>query len=210
MYYNFFDIFNSGRGMALFIAGFILFFIVFGGLIAFLILASKWKIYKKAGLEGWEALVPFYSSWKLVEITGLKWWFFFIINATVFGSILSFGLLAPIAGILSLAGLFFAHYNLAIKLNKEPIGYGIGLTLLPIIFYPILAFSKNTIFNNEAEVSGYGPITEEFIDAKTHETTNKSDTKSTSNKKSKTKFCKNCGNQVDSAKFCEKCGKEIL
>ena len=30
----------------------------------------RWKIFKKAGKNGWEALIPIYSSWTLFEISG--------------------------------------------------------------------------------------------------------------------------------------------
>ena len=39
-----------------------------------LIIVGRWKMYKKAGKQGWEAIVPFYSDWVYVEIAELNWW----------------------------------------------------------------------------------------------------------------------------------------
>ena len=57
---------------------------IFAGLI--LTVVGKWKVFKKAGKNGWEALIPYYNTWVLCEIADIKWWFFLIIIA---GSLLS-------------------------------------------------------------------------------------------------------------------------
>ena len=160
------------------------------------------KVYKKAGKAGWEAIVPYYSSWVLCEIASVKWWFFLIANAASICGILGLIALEPLAGLASLAGSFAINYNIAIKFGKDPVGYGIGLTLLPVIFYAILAFGDAEF--KDVKVSSYGPIAEEKIE--------KSEPKpeSTPKKSTKTsKFCKNCGAEVDGSKFCPNCGTEI-
>ena len=35
-------------------------------------LVALWKVFVKAGKQGWEAIIPFYNSWILVEIAGLN------------------------------------------------------------------------------------------------------------------------------------------
>ncbi|MDD2409156.1 MAG: DUF5684 domain-containing protein [Bacilli bacterium] len=177
---------------------FILLFLLIVFALSLLFIITRWIIFRKAGLEGWESIVPFYSSWSLVKISGISWWFFFIINAPFFALILSHGLLTPFAGIAALIASYFLYYNLALKFGKEPIGYGLGLTFLPIIFYPILAFGKSTY--KDVNVSSYGPISENTIN----------NNLSTNDKKNKNnKFCKNCGNQIDESKFCSNCGTKI-
>ena len=45
-----------------------------------------WKLFKKAGKQGWEAIIPFYNTYVLVEISGLNWWYFLIaISGTILG-----------------------------------------------------------------------------------------------------------------------------
>lgn len=195
------DIWESSLNLSPFI-GFawilLLFILLIFFLFVLILVVSRWKIFKKAGYEGWEAFIPFYSSWTLIKITGLEWWFFLIVNATFFAGVLSLGILAPLAGIATLIGTYFANYNLSIKFDKDPIAFGLGLTFLPFIFYPILAFGKSTY--RDASVSIYGPLSDDTV-------YNFTENKKQPNKDGK--FCKSCGNQVDDSKFCSKCGEKI-
>ena len=202
-YFNYLSPFLVLLGGSLIVFGFL-----FIGLYIFF-LFSKWKVYQKAGKFGWEAVIPFYNTWVLVEITGLKWWFFFIACATSLASILSLGLLIPFGGLISLVGLFCCHYNLAKKFNKEPIGYAIGLTILPIIFYPILAFSQNNTYNPDVEVSPYGPVSEAQVNEFQNNRSNNNVNSKTTKTNNKTNFCKNCGQKIGKDKFCSSCGTEI-
>ena len=45
-------------------------------IIAFLVFyfVCLWKLFKKAGKNGWEAIIPYYNTWVLIEIAGLNWW----------------------------------------------------------------------------------------------------------------------------------------
>lgn len=55
---------------------FILTVSIIGIAAAIIMIILNWKIFKKASLEGWEALIPFYNILCLVKISGLEWWFF--------------------------------------------------------------------------------------------------------------------------------------
>ena len=123
------------------------------------------KVYKKAGKAGWEAIIPFYNTWVLCEITNVKkWWIFFMAEAAAICSILGLAFLTPLAAIVTLAGTFVINYNLSIKFGKDPVGFGIGLTLLPVIFFAILGFGTATF--TDVKVSAYGPIAEDKIEKK--------------------------------------------
>ena len=81
---------------------------------------ANWKLYTKAGREGWATIIPFYNNWVLFEIAGMH-------------------------GALSL--LLFVMYaicyiNLAKVFGKDT-GFAIGLILLNPIFILILAFGKD-------------------------------------------------------------------
>ena len=162
------------------------------------------KVYQKAGKAGWEAIVPYYNNWVLCEIAGVKWYFFLGLLATSIFSILGLNILLPLAGLVTLAASFAIHYNIAIKFGKDPIGYGIGLTLLPVVFYCILAFGDAKF--KDVKVSSYGPISEEQIEG-TKSTTEEAPKKEEKPKEGK--FCKNCGAEVSDGKFCPNCGTEI-
>lgn len=130
---------------------------------------GQWKVFKKAGKNGWEAIVPYYNTWTLIEISGCKWWYFLIIIGSSLlsfnisldlneSSSLSFNILEGIGTIINYFIMFCINYNIAKRFNKD-IFYALGLTLLPFIFYPILGLGKSE-FNNDIKVSPYGIIKE--------------------------------------------------
>jgi hypothetical protein len=85
---------------------------------------SLWKIFEKAGKPGWAGLVPIYNIIVLMEIIEKPEWliFMFIPCANIY-----FGIMATI--------------ELAKKFGKDTT-FAIGMLLLPLVFYPILAFGK--------------------------------------------------------------------
>lgn len=88
------------------------------------VIAGLWKVFEKAGKPGWAAIVPIYNMICLVEISGKElWWIvlFFL----------------PVANIIA---AFVIAIEIAKKFGKDTT-YGIGLALLPFIFYPLLGFS---------------------------------------------------------------------
>ena len=196
-------------GIAAVLGGALIFFILIViAILVFQIIATV-KVYKKAGKSGWEAIVPYYSGWVLCEIAGVKWWFFLIMCATSICGLLGLVVLEPLASLVSLAGSFAVNYNIALKFGKDGVGYGIGLTLLPVVFYAILGFGDATF--NDVKVSSYGPITEEKFEStfKTNETNEKPKTEPKKKNTTKANFCKNCGAELNGAKFCPNCGTEI-
>lgn len=159
-------------------------------------LVSLWKLFKKAGKNGWEAIIPFYNTYILVEIAGLKWWYFLI---AISGSIVSFiGLdnLTWLTNLLSLAVNFFIFYNLAKKMHKQPVGIAVAGTLVSGIMVPVLGLSKNFEYDSSVEVSPNGPIGD-----------NKNSSNSTATPE---RFCLGCGQKLKpNSVFCENCGKKV-
>ena len=137
----------------------ILFFLIIS--IVFQII-GLWKIFKKAGKNGWEAIIPYYSTWVLVEISGCKWWYFLILICSLM--IPSFSIneksmsINGIGYLLYYFALFSVNYNVARKFNKDWL-FAIGMTLIPFVFYPILGFDKS-VFDKNIKVSPYGVIKE--------------------------------------------------
>ena len=189
--------------------GLIIFLSLFGLTFIVLSVIGLWKIFQKAGKEGWEAIIPFYNQWVLVEITGLKQWFFYIMIGTTIVGILGIGYLQSLARIAALGATFFANYNLAKKFGKDPVGYGIGLTIVPFIFYLILGLGKDNVYSN-VYVSPYGPIADNEQGNNNSNNQNTNQNNSTTNETSETsKFCKNCGAPIGDEKFCTKCGTQL-
>jgi hypothetical protein len=95
-----------------------------GLLVLFLLsLVSLWIVFTKAGQAGWKCLIPFYNLYLLMEISGKPGWWFIITMVPVLG----FVIFLP------------AMLSLADKFGKGVL-FGIGLFLVPVIFFPVLAF----------------------------------------------------------------------
>lgn len=110
----------------------VIFFTVF-------LVVSQWQIFKKAGKPGWASLVPIYNTIVLLQIAGKPWyWFFF--------------LLIPFVNIVF---VFLINDSLAKKFGKSS-GFGVGMTLLAFIFYPMLASDKTKYLELPERAAG-GP-----------------------------------------------------
>lgn len=89
-------------------------------------LISLSKIFKKSNFSPLSAWIPFYNLKTVIDIVNLPFIYF----------ILS---LIPILNIY----IFYKISNLMAKMFKKSEMFGLGLFLLPFVFYPILAFGKS-------------------------------------------------------------------
>lgn len=106
-------------------------FIFLAVLVVFIV--AYWKIFKKAGEEGWKSIIPIYSNIVLYRIAGISpWW--------ILGSLAT--IIPGIGWLITLAINIYFNYNLAKSFGKG-IGFTIGLLLLSPIFILILAFGSS-------------------------------------------------------------------
>jgi hypothetical protein len=104
-------------------SGFGIGFMVVWFAIVILMVASMWKVFVKAGKPGWAAIIPIYNLVVLLEIAGKPaWWVILFI--------------IPIVNVVM---IFVVSLALARKFGKGA-GYGVGLALLGVVFYPMLGF----------------------------------------------------------------------
>lgn len=99
---------------------------------------AHWKIYKKAGKEGWAALIPIYSTVVMLDIIrkpAIWLLFLFIPFINIIFSIWMVNLLAK-------------------RFGKDE-GYTIGLLFLPFVFYPMLGLSEEQMLAEERIDLGY-------------------------------------------------------
>jgi hypothetical protein len=92
---------------------------------------SYWRVLEMAGQPGWAVLIPVYQFVALAK-AGDK-------NALI-GVALALTWFIPIIG---LALLLYITIGVAKTYNRG-IPFGVGMGLLPAIFFPVLAFSENT------------------------------------------------------------------
>jgi hypothetical protein len=92
-----------------------------------------WKVVEKANQPGWTGIVPILNLYVLVKISGKEWWWFLL-------------MFVPCVNIVAIIVVSMA---VAEQFGKSP-GFGIGLALLPFIFYLMLGFG-------DAEYQGDAP-----------------------------------------------------
>src|SRR5687768_17446444 len=83
----------------------------------------QWRIFTKAGQPGWASIIPIYNIYILTKITGKPGYW-------------------TLLCLIPLVNFVFAIWlvNMLSKSFGKDEGFTIGLLLLGIIFYPILAF----------------------------------------------------------------------
>ena len=106
-----------------------IFVVVLYLIFAVVCIASMWVLFEKAGKPGWAAIIPIYNYVVMTEIVGKPWyWILFM--------------LIPVLNIIF--GIWLI--NLIVKSFGKSEAYTIGIIILPIIFLPLLAFSKDVKF----------------------------------------------------------------
>ncbi|TAE47670.1 MAG: signal peptidase I [Bacteroidetes bacterium] len=102
---------------------------------AFLLFAaSVWTVFEKAGQPGWGAFIPVYNLYLLTQIAGRSgnWVLFFFVP------------------ILNVVTMFILQIDIARRFGKED-SFGVGMALLPFVFYPMLAFGDAQYDGNEPQ-----------------------------------------------------------
>ena len=99
--------------------------VIFGLLIALLLIVAMWKVFTKAGQPGWASIIPIYNIYIWCKIVGRPWWWILL-------------MLIPFVNVIVAIILCI---DLAKSFGKG-VGFGIGLALLGIIFFPILGFGS--------------------------------------------------------------------
>jgi hypothetical protein len=94
-------------------------------LIALLMIVAMWKVFTKAGQPGWASIIPIYNLYIWCKIVGRPWWWILLMLITFVNFII----------------LIILCIDTAKSFGKGA-GFGIGLALLGIIFWPILGFGS--------------------------------------------------------------------
>lgn len=108
---------------------------------ALLIQISLWFVFAKAGEAGWKSLLPLYNLYLLMVVAGKPGWWSLPAIAVVLLSLVKAGMFIVVAVLYLVFGVLFflAMLSLAERFGKGAL-FGIGLTFLPMFFFPLLAF----------------------------------------------------------------------
>ena len=140
---------STTSGLTGAIAAMGLFFWLLSMALGVLMIVSLWKIFKKAGKPGWASIVPIYNVYIMCEIAEKEWWYILL-------------LCVPFVNIYAMVVL----YNGMAKRFGKGGGFVVGMILLPVVFFPMLAFGKDaTIVNNHPNISNENNMTDNTLGA---------------------------------------------
>ena len=100
-------------------------FLVFLLAIAIVFIAGLWKTFAKAGEPGWAAIIPIVNVYFICKIAGRPGWWLILFLIPVVNIVIS----------------VIVSLDVAKRFGKGA-GFGIGLWLLPAIFFMILGFGS--------------------------------------------------------------------
>lgn len=123
--YSYYDTMDPGFASGIFAAfgGMML----FSSLIGIFMIVCMWKIFTKAGKEGWKSIIPIYNIIVLLEIVELPIWY----------------IVLYIIPFINIYALFKTYIELAHKFGKST-GFGVLMIFFGIVCFPILAFDSST------------------------------------------------------------------
>ena len=87
--------------------------------------AGGWRMFQKMGRQGWEAIIPFYNIYVLCDVLYGQGWRMLLF-------------------LIPLYNIYFA-FKMNIDLSRrfgQGVGFGIGLTLVNVVFCPLLGFGS--------------------------------------------------------------------
>ena len=154
-------------------------------------IVCNWKVFKKAGKNGWEAIIPIYNVVVLLEITKLPMWYL---------------ILFFIPGV-NFVALILIYIQLAKKFGQSTL-FGIGLIFFTPIFMAILAFNKNCVYQVEPTLGSNTTVT--YANENPQSTQQTEPIENTVEQHAHPSNCSNCGAPVAADdRFCMYCGKQL-
>lgn len=117
----------------------IVFFLVVFFLLVVLPYIGLWKLFEKAGVPAWKAIVPFYNAYIMIELSGRPVWWWFL-------------LFIPGINILVAIGIeidFIKSYG---KFRLRDI---LGLVLIGFVLLPMWGFDKETQYLGPSATAGF-------------------------------------------------------
>lgn len=120
-----------------------------------LMIVSMWVIFGKTGEEGWKAIIPFYNNYTLYKIVWDTKFFYISLGLMLGMFVCSIGasysamfmLLYYICFLASMVIGILCEHKLSLSFGHGA-GFTVGLVLLGIVFYPMLAFGRSSYLGN--------------------------------------------------------------
>ena len=176
-YFSSFEGIDSETGAIL---TFLVFWIIFCSIIALISWAfnviARWIFFNKCKESGWKAIIPIYDEITLLKVSGLHWWWIFLIYGSTIFSIINLTISIPMSAVNSVAygivSMFFSFlsffvsiatiiakvnesYSIAKKFNKGG-GHAALIFFFEPIMFLIMGLSKEYEYDTKLEVPKNG------------------------------------------------------
>lgn len=99
---------------------------------------ALWKVFEKAGVEGWKAIIPVYNTYVLAEISGKPGWWGLLISLV--GLVAWIPVIGWIASIAVIVLYVLISLELAKKFGKDTTFAVLGLIIFSLVGLLILGF----------------------------------------------------------------------
>ena len=124
--------------------------VLLGIAVIVLMIAAEWRLFTKADEAGWKCLIPIYGQFvwfRIIWSTSalclmIVLYLIAMLLTTMMSNALWLSVIAMIIGIIMIVMAIMSSYYTAKSYGKGG-GFAVGLILLPVIFYPILAFGDS-------------------------------------------------------------------
>lgn len=185
--YNYYNKVSAANSIFAILGTYMLFWFI---ILIFMIICM-WKIFKKAGKNGWEAIIPIYNIIVLLQIVELPIWYIVLF-------------VIPFANVYV---IFKIYIELAHKFGKST-SFGVAMVFFGIICFPILAFG-NSSYNNNNGINYHQNQSNNIQTSQQYNQINNNN-QNQSMLQQNIKVCPNCGNKVDAnATACFMCGNKF-
>lgn len=132
-------------------------------IITVIMAVSMWKLFVKADVDGWKAIIPLYNLYTMVKIAfeGEQEWLLVVPFLPLISIPLQiFGVSVAILSMVSFAGTALTLYIHVSFIKKySSLGMGIGAIFVPFVIFPIVAFNSKYQYGG-----GLGPVTVSGVD----------------------------------------------
>ena len=111
-------------------------------LVMILTVVAYWKLFVKAGEEGWKSLIPVYSTYIAIKL-GFgedKIWLIAGVFVGLFGGLLGESSLGVFLSLISIGFNMYISYGFMRRFTDE--GMALASLFIPFIIYPIAAFNS--------------------------------------------------------------------
>ncbi|MFN0276414.1 MAG: signal peptidase I [Chitinophagales bacterium] len=85
-----------------------------------------YKLFQKAGIKGWKALIPFYNYYLCVKLIGKPLWWFLLLFVPVVNAVM----------------IFLISTDLVRAYGKDSFWAGVASMMIPQVYYPLIGFDK--------------------------------------------------------------------